>query len=166
MWALTLWNSSTFFRQKFPDAHSSKFFPVKILRHTVTGTPRYSRDLVQGGLEVPCTLIFKGEPSKIEKVKGLLKENKSKIASSEAESKDNSKEEQPVASNEVKDVEIISDQEFHSSPKRQRTDCESEWVCLGGMSLQVKDKDIIIQGEKLTDKHMNASQKLLKEQLL
>ena len=130
----------------------------------ITGTRRYSRDLVQGGLEVPCTLIFKGEPSKIEKVKGLLKENKSKIASSEVESNDNSKEDQPVAGNEVKDVEIISDQEFHSSPKRQRTDCESEWVCLGGMSLQVKDKDIIIQGEKLTDKHMNASQKLLKEQ--
>ena len=35
MWALTLWNSSTFFRQNFSDAHSSKFSPVKILRHTV-----------------------------------------------------------------------------------------------------------------------------------
>ena len=31
----------------------------------ITGTRRYSRDLVQGGLEVPCTLIFKGEPSKL-----------------------------------------------------------------------------------------------------
>ena len=77
---------------------------------------------------------------------------------------DNSKEGRPVASseaNEVKDTEIISDQEIHSSPKRQRTDCESEWVCLVGMTLQVKE---IIQGEKLTDKHMNASQKLLKRQ--
>ena len=41
---------------------------------------------MRGGLEVPCTLIFKGEPSKIEKVKRLLKENKTKIASSEASS--------------------------------------------------------------------------------
>ena len=32
------------------------------------------------------------------------------------------------------------------------------------MSLQVKEKDVIIQGEQLTDKNINASQKLLKEQ--
>ena len=124
---------------------------------------------MQGGLEVPCTLIFKGEPSKIEKVKRLLKENKTKIASSEAsseaESNDNSKEGRPVASSEANEVkDTVSDQEIHSSPKRQRTDCESEWVCLVGMTLQVKDKNVIIQGEKLTDKHMNASQKLLKGQ--
>jgi len=80
-------------------------------------------------------MIFKGEPSKIEKVKALLKENQSEIASSQAESKNNSKEDWPVTSNEAKDVEIISDQQFHSSSKRQRTDSESEWVCLGRMSL-------------------------------
>ena len=134
----------------------------------ITGTRQYSRDLVQGGLEVPCTLIFNGDPSKIEKVKGLLKENKSKIANSQAESKDNFKEGRPsdrsVTGNEVKDGEIIGDQEFHGSSKRPRIECESEWVCLGRMTLQVKDKNIIIQGEKLTDKHMMASQKLLKEQ--
>ena len=37
----------------------------------MTGTRRYSRDLVQGGLKIPCTLIFKGEPSRIGKVKGM-----------------------------------------------------------------------------------------------
>jgi len=36
MWALTSWNSSKFFCQYFPDAHSSKFSPVKILCHTVS----------------------------------------------------------------------------------------------------------------------------------
>ena len=51
-------------------------------------------------------------------MKGLLKESKSKIASNQAESKDNSKKDQPVTGNEVKDVEIISDQEFHGSSKR------------------------------------------------
>ena len=63
----------------------------------------------------------------------------------------------PVTGKEVKDVEVISDEEFHGSSKRSKTGCESEWVCLGRMTLQVKDKDIIIQGEKLTDKHMTAS---------
>ena len=37
-------------------------------------------------------------------------------------------------------------------------------MCRGRMTLQVKDNDITIQGEKLTDKHMTASQNLLKEQ--
>ena len=64
----------------------------------------------------------------------------------------------------TKDAEVISDQQIFSSPKRQKTDCESEWVCQGGMHLQIKDKNIIMKGEKPTDKHMNASQKLLKEQ--
>ena len=77
-----------------------------------------------------------------------MKENKSKIASSQVESKDNFKEGRPsdrsVTGNEVKDDEIIGDQEFHGSSKRPRIDCESEWVYLGRMTLQVKDKNIII----------------------
>ena len=101
-------------------------------------------------------------------MKGLLKENNSKIVTSQDESKENFKEgrqsDRLVTGKEVKGIEVISDQEFHGSSKRSKTDCESEWVCLGRMALQVKDKDIIIQGEALTDKHMTASQKLLKEQ--
>ena len=90
-------------------------------------------------------------------------ESEEKTAKSETSSKDG-----PIAGSEAEQVEI-SDQEFHLS-KKQRTDCDSdcdsqsEWVCIGRMSLQVKDKDIILQGLKLTDKYMNASQKLLKQQ--
>ena len=36
------------------------FLRSGLITCTITGTRRYSRDLVQGGLEVPCTLIFKG----------------------------------------------------------------------------------------------------------
>ena len=47
----------------------------------VNGSRRYSRDLSQGGLEVPCILIFSGEVLLIKKVKGLIddviKEDKS-----------------------------------------------------------------------------------------
>ena len=35
----------------------------------VTGSRRYSRDLPQGGLEVPCTLKFQGSTKDIDKVK-------------------------------------------------------------------------------------------------
>ena len=34
----------------------------------VTGVRRYSRDLPQGGLEIPCRIIFTGEPKDIKKL--------------------------------------------------------------------------------------------------
>ena len=37
----------------------------------VTGTRRYSSDLPQGGLEIPCSLLFSGEKKEINKVKLL-----------------------------------------------------------------------------------------------
>ena len=39
----------------------------------VTGRRRHSRDLVQGGLELPCTLIMKCNKKELDKVKQLLK---------------------------------------------------------------------------------------------
>ena len=36
----------------------------------LVGSQRYSRDLPQGGLEVPCLLEFRGEASMVQKVKG------------------------------------------------------------------------------------------------
>ena len=98
----------------------------------ITGSRQYSRDLVQGGLEIPCTLIFKGEPSRIEKVKGLLKECESKTdnskkdrstANSRAESKDSIKEDRPGTGNEAinkaNHVEIISDQQEFNGPSKK-----------------------------------------------
>jgi len=40
---------------------------------TVTGGRRYSVDLPQGGLEVPCSLLFKATPKEIQKLKKLWK---------------------------------------------------------------------------------------------
>ena len=39
----------------------------------VTGSRQYSRDLPQGGLEIPCQLTFEGNEKYIGKVKKLLK---------------------------------------------------------------------------------------------
>jgi hypothetical protein len=41
----------------------------------VTGSRRYSRDLVQAGLEIPCDLIFEGKEEHIKKLKSLLPNN-------------------------------------------------------------------------------------------
>ena len=35
---------------------------------TVTGTRRYSSDLEQGGMEIPCKLTFMGPPTELQKV--------------------------------------------------------------------------------------------------
>lgn len=40
----------------------------------ISGTRRYSRDLPQGGLEVPCVLMFSGESNSIDKLKKLIQE--------------------------------------------------------------------------------------------
>ena len=39
----------------------------------VTGRRRYSSDLVQGGLEIPCNLRFYGEEKAILKIKKVMK---------------------------------------------------------------------------------------------
>ena len=41
---------------------------------TVTGGRRYSVDLPQGGLEVPCSLLFKATPKEVQKLKKLWKQ--------------------------------------------------------------------------------------------
>ena len=41
----------------------------------VTGHGRYSADLPQGGLEVPCSLIFKATPKEVLKLKKMWKNN-------------------------------------------------------------------------------------------
>ena len=38
----------------------------------VTGNRRYSSDLIQGGLEIPCSLVFRGKEKLISTVKKLL----------------------------------------------------------------------------------------------
>ena len=39
---------------------------------TVTGSRRYSSDLSQGGLEIPCSVIFKSSKKNIKKLSKLL----------------------------------------------------------------------------------------------
>jgi len=38
----------------------------------VTGSRQYSRDISQGGLEIPCQLIFTGDPKYQQKVKKAM----------------------------------------------------------------------------------------------
>ena len=55
----------------------SKIYSLFLLRNgtidcVVIGSRRYSADLPQGGLEVPCKLIFNGKHEEIKKLKRLF----------------------------------------------------------------------------------------------
>ena len=46
----------------------------KLIQCEITGRRRYSRDLPQGDLEVPCTLTFEGNSSDVTKAAKLVKD--------------------------------------------------------------------------------------------
>ena len=60
-----------------------------IINCTVIGNRRFSRDLEQGGMEIPCTYTFKGQPKEVEKVqkffRGTLKTEVQVITSNSGE---------------------------------------------------------------------------------
>lgn len=45
---------------------------IGIINHKVLGGQQYSRDLPQGGMEIPCTLHFAGNESELKKVAQLF----------------------------------------------------------------------------------------------
>ena len=109
----------------------------------VTGSRRYSRDLPQGGLEVPCTLKFQGSTKDIDKVKKLLEAAPSttSVVTSQAP---------PTKTRKLGSAGT------EGEPHR--------WVQHGDILLSTEDKAGIISGQQLNDKHINFAQKLLKAQ--
>ena len=111
------------------------------IRCKVTGARRYSADLPQGGLEIPCTLTFQGDAMIITKVSQLFQ---TIITSPEG-----------YTPNKRRKVE----------PEKTTTSQTTEdWLQFGGMVLTREDKAVISSGDKLNDKHINFSQQLLKKQ--
>ena len=116
----------------------------------------YSIDLPQGGLEVPCHLIFKGEIELLHKVKKLIhhaiqfnqKPPKPLIVETEAEPS------QKRLKLEVDEEEIFESKGVPSD----------QWILCDDIQLNADDKYIVNLGNWLSDKHMNFAQKLLKRQ--
>ena len=48
----------------------------------VTGSRRYSRDIAQGRLEIPCQLIFEGDKKSVGKVETFMSSNAAKVLES------------------------------------------------------------------------------------
>ena len=107
----------------------------------ITGSRRYSSDLIQGGLEVPCILLFEGAKSLVEKVMCLLQ-----------------------FSNKVS----FNDSLVENPPKKRKLDSNentvSQWLFMNvaNIALTIDDKADIDNGRWLNDKHIDFAQHLLK----
>ena len=117
----------------------------------VTGSRRYSVDLAQGGLEVPCSLIVSGTRSVIDKVQKLLSVHNT-TASTQVRKK--AKLDLKAEEKEVSDDIVFSYMD------------EEDWLFLDGCNtkLYVRDQLLIGNGQWLNDKHIYFSQCLLKSQ--
>ena len=91
-----------------------------------TGSRRYSEDLLQGGLEIPCILKFQGSTKDVDKVKKLI------------ESAMVSKGTRTQLSPPDKKRKLESGTENKEEPKR--------WAQYVGIILTVKDKASITEG--------------------
>ena len=109
---------------------------------------RYSHDLPQGGLEVPCTLVFEGNSKYTKKVKGIVE--KALKPTNEAETL-------PPAQNKgkLKKINGTSDQIKDDVPDMDYTTDSQAWIQDGGIALSIIERDIISKGDRLNYKIIN-----------
>ena len=111
----------------------------------VTGAKQYTTDLPQGGLEIPCKLMFYGEARLINKVENLLKE--------------------ALDSGLLKSCDTTVNLQEKSPPKKKARSDPETWLQLeSGLTLTHADQEILHNGGWLNDKHINYAQSLLKKQ--
>lgn len=144
----------------------------------VTGPRRYSADLIQGGLEIPCRLILSASTKKlIEKAKKLLglceqkmsKSETSKAASliatesEESNSLINAQSTLAMNGNPAKKIKLEDTDDPHTS---NGDVSHNQWLYheLGKVRLTTEDKSAIVDGKRLNDKHISFAQNMLKVQ--
>ena len=136
-----------------------------IIKCTVTGSHRYSADLEQGGMEIPCTYCFIGDESWLRKLSSLFRAKKCG-----ATAVDGSKGCCTVV--KLEEVECISSAHKNKTivDLSANTSCTGEtaeddmWVKCDRQILYIANKEIIESGLELTDKHIQYAQYLLKKQ--
>ena len=108
------------------------------------GCRQYSADLPQGGLEIPCKYIFRGSEVKILKVKKVFN----------------------ILSTKLNTKLSISPPNLDEPPMKKRlveseTEMVKPWVSFNSATLSMHDKEDILTGNELNDKHIDYGQRLL-----
>ena len=134
------------------------------------GGRRYSVDLPQGELEIPCTLIFTTEEqSSIDKLRKLLKQVDVVVSLVKEKQKEEKQEQE-----EKKKPEESWDCSPH--PKVIKLDLDSgdgdslnkdnkEWVCFDPHTvLRRSEREVVLQKKKVNDLIINCAQMILQSQ--
>ena len=123
----------------------------------VTGERRYSHDLPQGGLELPCRLTFSTSSTKLlAKVQSLSKDSPVIMLSESGATDEPTKKKMKI---EV----TVKDGEASINAATSETYMYM-YLCKYGQYLLSSDEEAQCKGEKLNDRHINFAQALLKAQ--
>ena len=125
---------------------------------------KYSRDLAQGGLEIPCVITLRGTKELVDKAKKLLALSNESVKSTG---------EQNCKNPEKKQVPISLSATLEPNPKRiklEQTDKDLNqrlvWVMFPSTRIQLFSEDkLVIEGQcQLNDRHINFVQAMLRAQ--
>ena len=111
----------------------------------IIGSRRYSADLPQGGLELPCCYIFRANATLVEKLKKLLS---ARVLSARSDS-----------CTETDDTVVIED----GSTNDRESNESSAWLSYSGIQLFESDR-LILQSRQLSAHHIDFAQEVLKRQ--
>lgn len=118
----------------------------------VTDSRRFSDDLAQGGLEIPCVLRFEGDTKVTAKAKKLVESALSTTTTVDLLASKKRK---------VTDASTI----LPNTAEDSSSQVTKEWIRFGkGLVLTLADKEHILAGEKLNDRHIDLAQNMLKQQ--
>ena len=127
-----------------------------VITARVTGSRQYSRDLPQGGLELPCVYLLEGEANSVEKAHSRLLT----LASAEKNSLTSS----PVKDEPASVVNPLVATLDETESKERQIPASSEWTKTHDIVLMMDDRQLILSGQRLTDKHINFAQRLIQDQ--
>ncbi len=117
----------------------------------VTGRKRHSSDLTQGGFEIPCTYTFSGtDETRMIKTQRLIEKVSIVDPSAPPCEPPNSKKPK---------VDLSDDTSDSGTDPGEQT-----WMKIPGCFITLSDKATLVNLEKLNDRHINFSQRLLLNQ--
>ena len=109
-----------------------------------SGGRRYSRDLPQGGLEIPCVLTFTGSSPLVDKTEKLLKEVITLAGKTDKENK------QPSSAD--------------TNPPNKKAKVDDEWIRVGRVCLKMSERCVVSENAELNDLVINSSQTIMQRQ--
>ena len=129
------------------------------IRCTITGPRRYSRDLRQGGIDVPCKYTFTGENPHLSNLARFVKRFSSRPKKRELNNEDpSSKKEETHVQPSKKSKNIPADQkvicvetncddsQMEISDEQDNFQPNKHWVTFNRKVLSINDKEIIVKG--------------------